>query len=91
VEFVSDLIAHTRAKGLERVESTQQASEEWTKHVLETGERMLFTKVRSWFMNVNTNVGKDTPQFVLYAGGLPLYRQRCDEIAANDYEGFEIT
>ena len=29
--------------------------------------------------------------FLLYAGGTDKYRQRCDDIAANGYEGFRLT
>ena len=49
---------------------------------------MLLSKVDSWFMGINTNVpGKQQLTFLMYAGGLPYYRKRCDEIAANGYEG----
>jgi cyclohexanone monooxygenase len=26
-----------------------------------------------------------------YAGGLDVYRDRCDEVAAKNYEGFTLT
>jgi hypothetical protein len=26
-----------------------------------------------------------------YAGGAPKYRQKCEEIAANGYEGFSLS
>jgi cyclohexanone monooxygenase len=25
-----------------------------------------------------------------YLGGVGAYRQKCDEVAANDYEGFQL-
>jgi hypothetical protein len=28
--------------------------------------------------------------FLPYLGGLGPYRQKCDEVAANDYEGFAL-
>jgi hypothetical protein len=51
----------------------------------------LLSKVNSWFMGINTNLGKTERHFLLYAGGAPQYRERCDEVAANDYEGFAIS
>ena len=64
---------------------------ERTEHVLQTADRMLLCKVSSWFMGVNSNLeGRDQRHFMLYAGGLPYYRERCAEIAENDYEGFTI-
>ncbi len=29
--------------------------------------------------------------FMPYIGGVGSYRQKCDEVAANGYEGFELT
>ena len=58
-------------------------------HVLELAERMLFTKVDSWFMGINKNLpGKQKRTFLLYSGGAPAYREKCDEVAAKEYEGF---
>ena len=28
--------------------------------------------------------------YMAYAAGIPEYRRRCDEIAANGYTGFEL-
>ncbi len=53
------------------------------------GERMLFTKVDSWMMGINSNVaGKQKRTFIVYAGGAPKYREKCDEVAAGGYVGF---
>ncbi|MBV1904690.1 MAG: NAD(P)/FAD-dependent oxidoreductase [Pseudomonadales bacterium] len=88
VEWVSGLIGHMREHGLKRVEATKAAENEWTEHVYESAERMLFTKVSSWFMGINSNLpGKQKPTFLLYAGGAPNYREKCDEIASHEYEG----
>ena len=39
----------------------------------ELASRMLFTKVDSWFMGINTNVpGKQKGTFLLYSGGAQL-------------------
>ena len=61
----------------------------WKEHVVTTGDRMLFTKVNSWFTGINTNLeGRGERQFLLYAAGLPTYRDLADEVAAKGYEGF---
>ncbi len=91
VEWVSDLMRHVRDAGVKRVEATAEAEREWTAHVHETGEKMLFTKVDSWFMGINSNLpGKQTRIFLLYAGGAPAYREKCDAVAANGYEGLVL-
>lgn len=92
VDWVTALLAHMRERGSTRVEPTPQAEREWTQHVLDTGRRMLFTQVDSWMMGINSNVaGKQTRTFMVYAGGAPKYRERCDEVAAAGYPGFTFS
>ncbi|HKW92268.1 MAG TPA: NAD(P)/FAD-dependent oxidoreductase [Methylomirabilota bacterium] len=89
VEWVTALIRRMREKGHTRVEATVEAEREWTQHVLDTGRRMLFTEVDSWMMGINSNLpGKQKRTFVVYAGGAPKYRERCDEVATGGYVGF---
>jgi cation diffusion facilitator CzcD-associated flavoprotein CzcO len=89
VEWVTGLIRYMRDHGYKRVEPTAEAEDAWTEHVYEIATRMLFHQVDSWFMGVNTNVpGKQKRTFLLYSGGAPAYREKCDEVAANGYDGF---
>jgi cation diffusion facilitator CzcD-associated flavoprotein CzcO len=91
VEWVSDLLAWMRESGKTRIEATAEAERAWTAHVYETGERLLLTKVDSWMTGVNKNVpGRQKRTFMAYAGGAPKYRQKCEEIAGNGYEGFAL-
>ena len=91
VEWVSEFLAHLREQGIERVEPTVEAMDAWGEHVVTTGERMLFTKVNSWFMGVNTNLGRTERTFLLYAAGFPTYCEQADESAAAGYEGFVLS
>ena len=89
VDWVTGLVTHMRAQGHTVVEPTATAVDDWTRHVLDGAQRMLLSKVKSWFMGINPNLpGRQQPNFVLYAGGLPQYRSRCDEVAAAGYRGF---
>jgi cation diffusion facilitator CzcD-associated flavoprotein CzcO len=91
VDWVTDLLGYMQDHGYQRVEPTQEAEDAWTEHVYESAQRMLFSKVDSWFMGINSNVpGKQKRTFLLYAGGAPAYREKCGEVAANDYEGFDF-
>ncbi|HEX2171888.1 MAG TPA: NAD(P)/FAD-dependent oxidoreductase [Dehalococcoidia bacterium] len=91
VEWVTDLIRYLQDNGCTRIEPTVEAEDTWTAHVHEASERLLLSKVRSWFTGINSNVAeKQTTKVLLYAGGLPRYRKICDEVAANAYEGFVI-
>ncbi|MGI9323869.1 MAG: flavin-containing monooxygenase, partial [Pseudomonadales bacterium] len=88
VEWVSDLIGYMTENGLERVEATLEAEDAWTEHVYESAQRMLLTKVDSWFNGINSNIpGRQRRNFLLYAAGAPAYREKCDEVAASNYQG----
>jgi len=89
VDWVTALITYMRERGHTRVEPTPDAEREWLAHVHDTGRRMLFTQVDSWMMGINSNVkGKDKRTFIVYAGGAPRYRERCDAVAGEGYAGF---
>lgn len=91
VEWVTDLIRYMRDNDYDRVEATTDAEDEWTQHVQETIERMLFSKVDSWFMGINKNLAhKQKPRYIIYAGGAPAYREKCEDVAANGYAGFNL-
>jgi cation diffusion facilitator CzcD-associated flavoprotein CzcO len=89
VDWVTDLIHYMKANGYNRIEATPEAEQEWTDHVFDVAQGLLLTKTRSWFMGLNSNIeGRDKPRLLVYAGGAPRYRQRCDEVAAQGYAGF---
>ncbi len=90
VEWVSDLLAYMQNKNLKVIEPTVEAEDAWTVHVDETAEHTLFPKADSWFMGVNVNNPNKKRTFMLYAGGAPNYKAKCDEVAAKDYEGFVL-
>ena len=91
VEWVSDLLAHMRDKGLTRVEASPAAEQAWTTHVHQTAEKLLLMQVDSWMTGVNKNVpGRQKRTFMAYAGGAPKYRLKCEEVAAQGYEGFAL-
>ena len=91
VDWVTGLLRHMRDKGCTKVEPTCAAEDAWTAEIHELGSKMLFQDVDSWFMGINSNVpGKNRRTFLIYAGGAPAYRERCEEIAASGYQGFEL-
>ena len=92
VDWVTDAIRYMAAHGYRRIEATREAEEEWTSHVFEVAQGLLMTKTRSWFMGLNANIqGRDKPRLLVYAGGAPRYRERCDAVAAQGYAGFQLT
>jgi cation diffusion facilitator CzcD-associated flavoprotein CzcO len=91
VDWVSACIEHLSKARATRIEATGEAAAAWTQHVHETVERLLLSRVDSWFTGVNRNLPDKKRTPLIYAGGLPLYRQHCDEVAASGYSGFDIS
>ena len=91
VEWVTDLIAHMKDKGLHQVEPTLEAEDAWTQHVDDTAARTLFPSADSWFMGVNLNDPTKKRTFMLYAGGQMDYKARANEIAEKGYNGFVMS
>ena len=88
VEWIFECIQYLRSQGVETIEATVGAEESWSKHCNELADTTLYTKAESWYTGANI---KGKPRgFLIYTGGLPLYRQKCDEAAANGYEGFSL-
>ncbi|MBI2800449.1 MAG: NAD(P)/FAD-dependent oxidoreductase [Gammaproteobacteria bacterium] len=92
VDFVTQLIRFTQQKGYARVQPTLDAENKWTEHVIKMADKLLINKVDSWFTGVNRNVaGRDKRTVLLYAGGAPRYRRRCEEVIASGYADLEFT
>ena len=89
VDWITDCITYLRAHDRERIEATPEAEEAWVAHVNEVGNMTLYPLAKSWYMGANIP-GKPRI-FMPYIGGVGLYRQKCDEVAAKGYEGFALT
>ena len=90
VDWLFGLIKHMQENHQERIEAEVDAEDAWTEHVNETAAATLFPTARSWIMGINENVPDKVTGFIAYAGGFPNYRNKCDEVASRDYEGFSI-
>ncbi|WP_128925919.1 flavin-containing monooxygenase [Bradyrhizobium guangxiense] len=88
VEWIDDCIKYMRSKDLTVVEPTKDAQDSWVAHHDEIANATLIAKTNSWYLGSNVE-GK--PRRVLsYCGGVGAYRQKCDEVAMNGYEGFAM-
>ena len=90
VEWVTELLRYMREHGYERIEPSERAEDEWTRHVYDVASLTLLSRTDSWFTGVNQNLPDKPHTFLAYAGGAPGYRARCDEVAASGYEGFVL-
>ncbi|WP_342212912.1 NAD(P)/FAD-dependent oxidoreductase [Nocardia wallacei] len=89
VDWVADAIVSMRSRGITTMEARVDAEQGWTRHVGEVGDMTLYPKVDSWY--VGSNVPGKPRVMYAYIGGVGAYREKCDQVAAADYEGFTLT
>jgi cation diffusion facilitator CzcD-associated flavoprotein CzcO len=89
VEWISQCIADMRAKGLQRIEATPEATGAWVDHVNEAAEATLLPQASSsWYLGANVP-GKPRV-FMPYAGGMARYAGICETVAREGYSGFRL-
>jgi cyclohexanone monooxygenase len=88
-DWIADCIAYLREHHRTRIEATAEAESDWVQHVNDVGHATLYPQANSWYMGANIP-GKPR-MFMPYIGGVGVYRQKCDEVAAKGYEGFQLT
>lgn len=90
VEWITDCIAHMRARGLTRVEAETEAMDGWVQEVNAAANATLLPQAHhSWYLGANVP-GKPRV-FMPYAGGMARYRKICTEVAAKGYQGFAFS
>jgi hypothetical protein len=78
-----------REKKIARIEPTVAAEDAWVKHSGELVEGSMLVEANSWF--VGANIPGKARAILLYANPAPKFREKCAQVAANNYEGFELS
>ena len=87
VNWISDCIAFLRAHGHARIEARTAAEDAWVAHVNSVADRTVYPLCNSWYLGSNVP-GK--PRVFMPLLGFPQYVAKCDEVAAQGYEGFAL-
>jgi cyclohexanone monooxygenase len=87
-EWISECVNWLNARGLDYIEATTRAQDEWVEHVNAIANLTLFPAADSWYLGANIP-GKPRV-FMPYVGGVGAYRHKCSEVAANGYPGFSL-
>lgn len=87
VNWITDCIAHLRERGVPWIEPSRDAEEAWVAHVNEVAGGTLYPSCNSWYLGANVP-GK--PRVFMPYVGFPAYVERCEEVAAKGYEGFDL-
>ena len=88
VEWICDCLQHLRANGLDTIEPTRPAEDDWVEHVNQAAGKTLFPKANSWFLGANIP-GKPRV-FMPYVAKIGVYRQECQAVADAGYRGFTL-
>jgi cyclohexanone monooxygenase len=86
VDWITEHLQYLRSMGFTRTEAAQGAEDQWVDHVNEVAGRTLYPHAASWYMGANIP-GKPRV-FMPYLGGMGTYRQICDGVTRNGYDGF---
>jgi cyclohexanone monooxygenase len=89
VEWIADCLEYLRAHCIARIEASENAQADWVAHTAAIANATLMPQADSWY--VGANVPGKPRVFMPYLGGLGPYRQRCDQVAADGYAGFDLT
>ncbi|KAJ5378376.1 hypothetical protein N7509_011495 [Penicillium cosmopolitanum] len=91
VEWVSTFIKYLQKHDLTYVNPNAEGEEKWTQHVYDCTKTPLSAKVNSWMTGYNSNrPGKSQRRVIRYFGNNIEFRRRCEEVAANGYENFDM-
>ncbi|MFT5531479.1 MAG: cation diffusion facilitator CzcD-associated flavoprotein CzcO/acetyl esterase/lipase [Candidatus Poriferisodalaceae bacterium] len=88
VDWITDCLIDLRSRGVTTIEPTETAEAGWLLHNNDCANITLYPQANSWYMGANVP-GKPRV-FLPYVGGVGGYRQACDEVAEDDYLGFEL-
>ena len=92
VEWVTRLIAYMQEHHLRVCEPQLQYQEQWTDLVYEDYAKTLLAESDAWWVKVTRLPdGTIKRRSLIYIGGAPEYRQRCEIVAQNEYEGFTFS
>ena len=89
MEWIRDCINYMDLGGHSEIEAELTAEKYWANHVEEIAGNTLRYTCNSWY--VGANIPGKKRIFMPYAGGIPPYREYCDEVAKNGYDGFKIS
>ncbi|HTO56307.1 MAG TPA: NAD(P)/FAD-dependent oxidoreductase [Pseudomonadales bacterium] len=88
VDWITACLAYLGDRQLGVIEATQAAENDWVAHGNEVAATTLYPRANSWYMGANVP-GKPRV-FLPYIGGVPMYREKIEHVAANGYEGFAL-
>ena len=88
VDWVFDLLEHASKAEVVEIEASRAAEDSWTRHAAEVADKSLFARSETQY--VGANIPGKPRVYLAYLGGVGVYRETCNTIRDNAYEGFAL-
>jgi acetone monooxygenase len=88
VQWITDCIDHLVKNQRRVIEPAAETEQKWLAHHDELAAMTLVAKTKSWYTGANIQ-GKQN-RLLSYIGGVPAYREACENVKQRGYEGFEV-
>ncbi|MFM0133004.1 flavin-containing monooxygenase [Paraburkholderia sediminicola] len=89
IEWIADCLIYLRKNEMDFIDANSDFEDRWVSHVNDLAEQTLFSHAKSWYLGANVP-GKPRV-FMPYVGGVGAYREKCEQVARDSYEGFTTT
>jgi cyclohexanone monooxygenase len=88
VDWVSDLLAFGRDRGIVEIEAADCAQDAWTDHVASVAAGSLIA--RQYNQYFGANIPGKPRVYLAYLGGVGPYRRICEDVKSRGYEGIRM-
>ncbi|MDZ4370413.1 MAG: NAD(P)/FAD-dependent oxidoreductase [Phenylobacterium sp.] len=88
VDWIADCLDHMRRHGIVTLEATETAETAWIAASEAAVAHTLYPKANSWYFG--TNIPGKPRSFGVYVGGFAHYREQCEAVARQGYQGFRL-
>lgn len=92
VEFITEVIAHMKERGYDRIEPTAAAERAWSEEAVALAAPLIAMQYDSYMNSANTRrSGTKKREILVHAGGQHNFRKFCAEIAGEEYRGYHLS
>ncbi|MEO8811754.1 MAG: NAD(P)/FAD-dependent oxidoreductase [Caulobacteraceae bacterium] len=88
VDWIACCLDAMRQRGDQVIEATPAAEDAWVRHTADVMSHTLYSRSHSWYFG--SNIPGKARRFGVYVGGFSSYREKCEDVAEANYEGFHF-
>lgn len=88
VDWIANCLSYMKDRQKSSIEVDEEYEARWVEHVNDVANRTLYPLADSWY--TGANIPGKPRIFMPYVGGIPAYIKKCEEVVANDYDGFSF-